>query len=143
MSAEENKALVRRFTDAVFNRGNIDRVDAFIAPDNVEHNPMPEQPQGSEGVKWIARALRTAFPDLRFEIHDQVAEGDRVMDRWTISGTHAGDLFGLPPTGKRMAVSGFDMVRIADGKVAEHWMAMDQLGLMQQLGMLPAPGESA
>jgi steroid delta-isomerase-like uncharacterized protein len=141
MSAEENKALVRRMTEEIFNRGNIDAVDEFLTPDSFDHNPMPGQPSGSEGLKWVARAMRTAFPDMRFEIHDQVAEGDRVMNRWTMSGTHEGELLGMPATGKRVAVAGFDMIRFADGKMAEHWAQMDQLGMMQQLGMIPAPGQ--
>src|SRR4051812_12913452 len=100
MSADENKALARRFTEEVFNHGNFDLVDELLAPDSVDHNPMPGQPEGSEGVRWIARAMRAAFPDLHFAFEDQIAEGDKVVNRWTLSGTHQGALFGMPPTGK-------------------------------------------
>jgi len=140
MSTEENKALARRFLEDVFNRGNLDLIDELIPSDTVDHNPLPGQPPGSAGVKWVVRLFREAFPDLHFALEDQVAEGDTVASRWTFSGTQQGPLFGIPATGKRVSVSGIDVVRIAAGKMTEHWVAMDQLGMLQQLGAVPTPG---
>jgi steroid delta-isomerase-like uncharacterized protein len=141
MSAAENTAIVRRFVDEVWNGGNVDAIDAIIAPDAVDHNPNPGQPPGSEGVKWVVRAFRAGLPDLRMELEDQIAEGDTVADRWTISGTHQGELFGIPATGKRVRMAGIDMIRVVEGKMVEHWLSVDQLGLLQQLGIVPTPGQ--
>jgi steroid delta-isomerase-like uncharacterized protein len=140
MSTEENKAVVRRFIDEVWNGGKAEVIDEIIAADAVDHNPNPGQPPGSEGVKWVLRVFRAALPDLHMELHDQIAEGESVVSHWTISGTHQGDLFGIPATGKRVHMAGIDFVRVVDGKMVEHWLSADQLGLLQQLGVAPAPG---
>ncbi len=141
MGTAENKAVVRRFFDEVWNGGKIDVIDEIITPDAVDHNPNPGQPPGSEGVKWLVRAFRAAFPDLHFDVQEQIAEGDKVVSRWVVSGTQQGEFFGIPATGKRVSISGMDIVRVVDGKMTEHWLNMDQLGMMQQLGLAPSPGQ--
>jgi steroid delta-isomerase-like uncharacterized protein len=141
MGTEENKAIVRRFIDEVWNDGNVDVIDEIITADAIDHNPNPGQPPGSEGVKWVVRTFRAAMPDLHMELHDQIAEGSTVVSRWTFSGTQQGELFGIPSTGKRVSVSGIDVIRVADGKMNEHWLCLDQLGMLQQLGIVPTPGQ--
>jgi steroid delta-isomerase-like uncharacterized protein len=122
MSAEENKAVVRRVLEEMFNKGNLDAADELIAPDFIDHDPaMPEEVRGPEGFKQFAAAYRLGFPDLHVEIEEQVAEGDLVATRWTATGTHDGELMGIAPTGSRVTQPGMDITRVSDGKVAETW----------------------
>jgi len=142
MSTEQNKALLRRLMEEVFNRGNTGLIDELFAPDFVEHEQLPPGiPAGSEGVKQMSTMFRSAFPDFKATIDDMIAEGDKVVARSTWSGTHKGEFMGIAPTGKRVSFGVIDIVRIAGGKFVEHWGQMDNLGLMQQLGIIPAPGE--
>jgi steroid delta-isomerase-like uncharacterized protein len=141
MSTEANKAVIRRFRAEVFNRGNVDLLEEIVTPDALDHSPNPGQPPGIEGVKWVVRTYRAASPDFHMEPHDENAEGNKVVSRWTITGTHQGDLFGIPPTGKRVSIAGIDIIRVTDGMMAEHWLSVDQLGLLQQLGIIPTPGQ--
>jgi predicted ester cyclase len=142
MSTEQNKALFRRLMEEVFDRGNISLIDELFAPDFVEHEELPPGiPAGSEGVKQLSTMFRSAFPDFKATIDDMIAEGDKVVVRGTWSGTHEGEFMGIPPTGKRVSFGVIDIVRIAGGKFVEHWGQMDNMGLMQQLGLSPAPGE--
>ena len=142
MSTEQNKALVRQMVEEVFNRGNVSRADEFLAPDFVEREELPPGiPPGREAVKQFSTIFRSAFPDLKVTIDDIIAEGDKVVIRQTWSGTHKGEFMGIPPTGKRVSFGVIDTVRIAGGKVVEHWGQMDSMGMMQQLGVVPAPGE--
>ena len=142
MSTEQNKALFRRLMEEVFDRGNISLNDELFAPDFVEHEELPPGiPAGSEGVKQLSTMFRSAFPDFKATIDDMIAEGDKVVIRQTWSGTHKGEFMGIPPTGKRVSFGVIDIVRIAGGKFVEHWGQMDNMGLMQQLGLIPAPGE--
>lgn len=136
----ENKELIRRSVEAVWNGRNVDAVDDIVARDFIVHAPTPDKEiRGPEGIRQQFGMLRAAFPDLEFKIEDQVAEGDRVVTRWTATGTHQGEFQGIPPTGNRVQINGVDIDRIADGKVIECWMNMDELGLMQQLGAVPEP----
>ena len=137
MSADENKALARRFVDEVQTRGNIDAIDEFLADDFVNHSIMPPFPADREGVKQLFTMFRNAFPDFRAVIHDQVAEGDRVVTRKTFHGTHRGEFLGIAPTGKAVTIDLIDILSLADGKITAHWNVVDQLGLMQQLGVIP------
>ncbi len=145
MSTEENKALVRREIEELFNHtGDLDVAGEVYAPDFVGHDPtLPEDLHGVEAARQFAASFRGAFPDLTCTIEDQLAEGDKVVSRWTARGTHQGDLMGIAPTGKSVTVTGFDEFRVADGKIAELWQEVDMLGLMQQLGALPAPAAAA
>lgn len=142
MSTEQNKALVRRMVEEVFNRGNVSRVDELLASDFVEREELPPGiPRDREGVKQLTIAMRTAFPDFKATIDDIVAEGDKVVVRQTWRGTHKGEFMGVPPTGKRVSFGVFDVIRFAGGKGVEHWGLMDSMGLMQQLGAIPTPGQ--
>src|SRR5438552_5739601 len=133
MSTEQNKDVVRRFLEEVWNAGNLDVVDELIAPDYVNHTD-PGQPPGPEGVKPLVTQFRSAFPDVHNAIEDVVAEEDRVAVRVTIRGTHKGELFGIPPTGKHATITGMAFYRVANGQLAEHWVVRDHLGLLQQVG---------
>ena len=139
MSTEENKALVRRFYEA-FNTQNVAALDQFAAADFVDHGLPPGVPPNREGAKQYLGMFVAAFPDLHFMAEDMVAEGDKVVCHLYASGTHKGDFQGMPPTGKQIKIEAFDMLRIANGKLVDHWGVFDALGMMQQLGALPAPG---
>ncbi len=140
--SEQNKAFVRRLIDEVIGKGNFALVDELVAADYVGHTPFPET-NTREGHKQFFAALRQAFPDLQITVEDQLAEGDKVVTRWTARGTHKGEFAGIPPTGKRAVMTGIDIDRIANGKLAECWSNTDHLGLMQQLGVIPTPGQPA
>jgi steroid delta-isomerase-like uncharacterized protein len=135
--SEQNKALVRRVVEDVYNQGNLAVADELAASDLLVHMTSQEI-RGREGAKQYVAALRAAFPDLHLTIEDQIAEGDRVVTRWTARGTHTGQFQGIPPTGKQVRVAGTDIDRIADSKVVECWSHVDDLGMMQQLGAIPA-----
>ena len=139
MSADQNKARYRRFVEEVMHQGKLEVIDELIAADAIDHAQMPGMPGGREGAKMRMAMLRAAFPDLRLEIEDQVTEGDKLTTRFTIRGTNRGAFMGLPATGKQVAVSGIDIIRWRDGQIAEHWVQMDMLGLLQQLGAVPSP----
>ncbi len=139
MSAEENKAIVRRFW-GVWEEGNIDLVDELLAPDYINHTPAsPDQPTGPEGVKGVVAMFRSAIPDLRVVVEDLIAEGDKVVVRYALEGTHDGELFGVPPTGQRLSIRSIAVERVSDGKIREHWRVTDSLDMMQQLGVISAP----
>ncbi|HYN88296.1 MAG TPA: ester cyclase [Ardenticatenaceae bacterium] len=140
MSAERRLAMIANFFDEVWSWGNLAVVDERIAADFINHDPSnPWVGTGPEGVKEYVRTYRTAFPDLHFTLHDIVVEGDRIAVRWTARGTHDGELRGIAATGKRVAVTGITVFRLAGDKLAEAWIIYDMLGLLQQLGVLPSP----
>ena len=139
MSTEANKDVVRRFFDA-WNRGDLDEAYALLAPDIVDHAVPPGYPAGLAGVQRSVADIRTAFPHGQFTIEDLIGEGDRVVARWTVRATHEGPLFGIAATGRRVTVTGIDIARVVDGKAVEHWRIFDQLGMLQQLGAIPASG---
>jgi steroid delta-isomerase-like uncharacterized protein len=142
MSTEQNKALIRRLMEEVFNQGDTSLVDELFAPDFVEHEELPPGiPHGIEAVKTLPTVFRNAFPDFQITIDDVIAEGEKVVARSTWSGTHRGEFMGIPPSGKSVSFGVYDTIRIAGGKIVEHWGQMDELSLMQQLGVIPAPGE--
>jgi len=141
MSTEENKVLLQRFYDEVFNQGNLDVADELIAADAVEHEAFPGlEGSGPEVAKQFVALIRSAFPDVRVHAHDMIAQGDRVAARITFTGTHQGEFLGIPPTGKQIEVGTMDIVRVANGKMVEHWGITDNLTMMQQLGVVPTPG---
>lgn len=136
-SAEANKALLQRFADEVLTQHNLAAVDELVHPDFVELDPVPGQGPGRQGLKeWFALYF-AAFPDVRWTVEEQVAEGDKVMSRSTWRGTHQGPFLGLPPTGKRITVAAWTIDRIADGQLVESRILMDMLGMLQQLGAIP------
>jgi steroid delta-isomerase-like uncharacterized protein len=142
MSAEENKALVRRFVEEVQSEGNIEAVDELCSPEFVNHSAPPGVPSNCEGIKQVMDMFRQAFPDSYFTVEDMVAEGDKVATRKIFYGTHQGEFMGIPPTGRQVSIGLIDIVRVADGKVVEHWSMGDNLGMMQQLGVIPQLGDS-
>jgi steroid delta-isomerase-like uncharacterized protein len=138
MSAE-NKAIARRLLEEAFNSGNLDVVDELVAPEFVNHDAaLPEPTTGIEATKANITGYRNAFPDLRLTIEQQVAEGEFVTTRWSARGTHQGDLMGMAATGKQATVTGITLDRIVEGRFVESWTKWDTLGLMQQLGVIPA-----
>jgi steroid delta-isomerase-like uncharacterized protein len=143
MSLEENKAIARRFFDAAWNRGDTATMDELVAADSVDHSTVggtDHEELGAESFKQIVGMFRAGMPDMHLTIEDEVAEGDRVVHRWRLRGTHRGPIMGVPPTGKQLTFTGTTIVRIADGKIAERWANVDELGLLQQLGVVPPPG---
>jgi steroid delta-isomerase-like uncharacterized protein len=143
MSSEANKAVVRRFYEEAFSQGNLDVLDQIGASDYVNHDPSGPPggwPGGTEGMRMVVGTYRTAFPDVQMTIDDQVAEGDKVVTRWTARGTNSGSLMGMPPTGRPIHITGISIERIAGGKIAETWVNFDGMGMMMQLGVIPAPG---
>ncbi len=141
MSGEENKALVRCWVEA-WNTGNIDAVGGFVTVDYVRHDPNSPEVRGPEAEQRLVEMYRAAFPDLRFTVEHLVAEGDSVAARLTVRGTHRGELLGIPPTGNQVTLAVMELYRLADGKIAEQWVTMDALGLLQQLGAIPGPGQA-
>ncbi|HJT14397.1 MAG TPA: ester cyclase [Dongiaceae bacterium] len=137
--SEQNKARIRRVIEEVYNRGDLSVVDEVAASDLVIH-ASSQDIRGREGAKQYVATLRAAFPDLHFTIEDQIAEGDRVVTRWTARGTHRGEFQSVPATGKKIRLEGTDIDRMADGKVVECWAHVDELGLMQQLGVIKSDG---
>ena len=140
MSTDDNRAVTQLFFEEVWNKGDLDAVDDLMTRDFVDHAAPPGVPSGPEGAKQVFSMYRTAFPDFRLSVEDLVAEDDKVVARWVTHGTHQGELMGIPPTGKPVTVTGIDVFQFAGGKMAEHWAEFDMLGLMQQLGVIPAPG---
>ena len=140
MSSEQNKAIARRISIDVFSQGRLEVVDELLAPDFTEHSQLPPGiPGGREGVKAIASALRKGFPDLNYRVDLQIAEGDFVAAYLTVSGTHKGEVFGMPATGKHAEWAESHTIKIVNGKVTEHWGVADQLGMLRQLGLAPTP----
>ena len=142
MSAEDNKALVRRFVDEVQSGGNTDLIDEICSAEFVNHSASPGLPADREGIKILTTMFKGAFPDSYFTVEDMIAEGDKVVTRKTFHGTHEGEFMGIPPSGRTVTVSLIDVVRISDGLAVEHWSVGDNLGMMQQLGVIPQPGEN-
>ena len=140
--SEQNKARVREFVDVVFNQHKVDAVSEYLAPDVVEHNPWPGFPATIQGFKDGTREFLTGFPDARVEIDEMLADGDKVIVRNRLVGTNSGPFMGMPATGKNIDVEGIDIVRIVDGRQAEHWGLYDAAGMMMQLGLMPAPAGS-
>jgi steroid delta-isomerase-like uncharacterized protein len=140
MSLEGNKAIVRRLFQEAWNRGNLNVVDELLTTNYVFHEPISGDIRGPGGYKQFVTVYRTGAPDIHFTIEDQVAEGDKVVTRYTTTGTHQGNFMGIAPTGKRLRVTGIAIVRFEGGKIAEDWVNWDALGLMQQLGVVPPLG---
>jgi steroid delta-isomerase-like uncharacterized protein len=139
--SEQNKAIARRIFEEVWNESNLDVIDELYTKDVVNHALPPGLPPGIDGFKAFAGMYLSAFPDTKMTVDDQITDGDKVVTRWTGTGTQTGELMGIPPTGKRVTVTGIDFQRIAGGKIVESWGQFDQMGMMQQLGVVPSPGE--
>jgi steroid delta-isomerase-like uncharacterized protein len=135
MSTEQNKSVVRRWIEEVTNNKNLDMLNETHASNSANHALPPGMPQGIEGEKRFSSMFFVAFPDGRFTIQDLIAEENKVAMRYIYRGTHTGNFQGIQPTGKSFEVSGINLVRISNGKIAENWVGFDQLGLLAQLGV--------
>jgi steroid delta-isomerase-like uncharacterized protein len=139
MSTQSNKAIVRRMLDEMNNQGNIRIIDELVAPDFFEHeDPPPGVSRDREGVKQVFTMYHSAFSDIDASINDMIAEDDKVVVFMTVQATHIREFAGIPPSGKRIAVHVLDIFRVTDGQVKEHWGVTDRLGMLQQLGVIPA-----
>ena len=142
MSNDANKAIVRCYREA-HNSNQLDQLDAIVAADLIAHNLLPGLPPGLAGGKLVHQVGAASFPDLAVATEDMIAESDKVVERWVQSGTHTGAPFmGAPANGKRFSVAGMSIYRIINGKIVEHWGAIDTLGLLQQLGLVPSPEQA-
>lgn len=137
---EKTKAIARRFLDALWNQADFATVDELVAADYDGHSST--EIHGPDGAKQFVTSLHAAFPDFQFAVEDQIAEGDMVATRWAMQGTHQGEFRGIPPTNKRMTMTGITMFRIADGKLIDGWTNEDVLGFLQQLGAVPEPSHA-
>ncbi|MBI2849406.1 MAG: ester cyclase [Chloroflexi bacterium] len=139
--SEQNKAVARRWYQEL-NKHNLAVVDEIASPNIVDHSAPPGIPPGKEGVKQVLSMFFAAFPDMNMDSQDLIAEGDRVVSRNMVRGTHKGAFMGIPATGKKFEVAHIDILRIVGGKLVEHWMVLDEAGLMRQLGLMPGPGQT-
>ena len=137
--SDANKAVVQRFYD-VFNSGKLNELDSFVRENFIDHNPLPEQNPGLAGLKQVMAMFRTAFPDIKIDVRELMAEGDKVAVRTQATGTHEGPLLGLPATGKSATISAIDIFVVKDGKIAEAWHVEELLYLLVQMGAVPMPG---
>jgi steroid delta-isomerase-like uncharacterized protein len=137
--SEHNKAIVRRYLQEVFAQGDLDLIPELFAADYVEHDPVSEEEiRGHDGVRRDLSIYQAALSGIEIAVDDEVAEGDRVVTRATLSGTHVEELFGVAPTGTRVTVAGIVIHRLADGKLVEGWWNWDALGLLRQIGAVAA-----
>lgn len=142
MSTDEiidNKRLVEAFIQELFTKGDLDAVDRYLAPGFVDHDPpLPGAPEGPEGLRQAAAMFRSAFPDWRSDVDQLVGEGDIVVERFTAAGTHRGELMGVPATGATIVLRGINVFRVERRRIVERWGRLDELGLLRQLGLVPA-----
>ena len=143
MSTEDNKALMRRWLEEVMNAQQLEAVDEVFAPTFVDHGALPDQPPGPAGIKWFLTMIWTAFPDWRYSIEDLIAEGDKVVARVTVYGTHQGNFLSIPATGTPVTMTEIQIVRVAFGQIVDMWANVDLFGLLQQLGAVPPPGQAS
>jgi len=131
---EINSKVIERYYTEVWNQGNLDVLDELLDPEYINHNPgLPNPIPGPDGLKPIVAAMRTGLPDLRFKINDMLTTTEKVAIRCTMYGTHLGDLFGNPPTGKKVKINQMQIEQLKDGKIIEHWRISDDL--MKQIGV--------
>lgn len=139
MSIEGNKAVAKRAVEAI-NAGDFSLLESLVAPDGADHAVPPGMPPTRDSAIQFLSMFRAAFPDLHYTVEDVIAEDDRVVQRSTASGTMKGDFLGMPATGKSATWAEVHILRVKDGKIVEHWASVDQLGMLQQLGLAPMPG---
>jgi steroid delta-isomerase-like uncharacterized protein len=140
MSTEQNKALLRRFFEELFNKGDLSVADEIVSDDYLANDPAPGETPGLQGLKVFVTSTRTAFPDVEFTIDDMIAEGDKVATRWTFRGTHRGEFGGVPASGNHVVFNALNIHRIANGKLQEAWLKADTLDYLQQMGAIPPMG---
>jgi steroid delta-isomerase-like uncharacterized protein len=142
MSESQNIAVIARFIEEVINQGRLEVADQIVEEDFAELDPLPGQRQGREGLKEVIAMLRSAFPDMHWVIDETIASGDKVVTRFTWTGTHRGNFMGIPATGRPVKVKGVVIDRLAAGKMSDSRILMDNVAMLQQLGVMPAPGNS-
>ena len=144
MTSTQNKQLVEVFISALFDNGDLTAVDRYLDPEFINHDPpLPGSPDGPEGMRQAAELFRQAFPDWRSDVQHVIAEGDLLVEHFIAHGTHRGSVMGEKPTGQHVVLRGINIFRIVDGKIVERWGRLDDLGLMQQLGLAPQQAATA
>jgi len=138
----EGVELIRRFYDEVLSEGNIENIDELVTDDVVDHEPFPGQPEGIEGVRQFAQMMSAAFSDVRATLGPSLESGDLASAQVTLTGRHTGDFMGVPASDKQFEIDAIDIIRIEDGKCAEHWGVTDMMALMQQIGAIPEPAQA-
>ena len=139
MSADPTDSLIRRMVENAFNQGTLAVVDELLAPDGITHIPSWGMPQTREGLKQLIALFRSAFPDLQCTVEDEISVGDRVAAHWMLRGTHTGLFLGNRPASRSIVVQGMIFAHIENGRIAEHWTLLDQMSMLQQLGIVPPP----
>ena len=137
MSAEENRAVIGRAYAEIWNQRNVEVVDEIVAEDFLNHAAPPGRQRGRQGLKDVVRMFESAFPDFRYEVEDVIAEDEKVAVRDVFRGTHEGDFMGIPATANRVVMEAIHIYRLSGGRLVEHWVARDDLGMMRQLGAIP------
>lgn len=143
MSTVQGKSIIHRVLDEAFTQGNLAVVDELVAPDSISHHMSWGMPANRMGLKQLIAIFRTAFPDLHCTIEDEISQGDKVAAHWMMRGTHKGQFLGNLPTNKPIAVQGLVYARIESEQVIESWIMVDQMGILQQLGLVPPPRSTA
>ena len=143
MSEAQNVATLERFVEEVINQGRFEVADELVQENFVELDPLPGQQQGREGLKDVIRMMRAAFPDIHWVVEETIASGDKVVSRFKWTGTNRGKFLGFPATGRQVVVTGVVIDRLHAGKMADSRIHMDTMGMMQQLGVIPGPGQAA
>jgi steroid delta-isomerase-like uncharacterized protein len=138
MSKEQNAAALTKFAEAV-NTGNYDLFDEVVAPDSIDHDPAPRQVAGPKGYRALFTEMRSAFPDMKAEPVELVADEDAIAFAYTFTGTHKGPFMGVPATGKKVKIRGMQISKFSNGKMVERWGSSDQLGILQQIGATTIP----
>jgi steroid delta-isomerase-like uncharacterized protein len=139
MPTDHTDSLIQQLFEEAFNQGHLDVVDEVLTPDYFTHNAFGGTPNGPKALKWLITMFRTAFPDLHCTIEDEITQGNKVAVHWTMCGTHRGLFLGNPPTGRQIEVQGMIFGRIENGRIVEDWTLIDQIGILQQLGLVPPP----
>lgn len=134
----QNKDTVRDFIDGLFTNGDPGAVDAYLAEDFINHDPPFGVSTDREGMRAAGQLMRSGFPDWHSDLHELIAEGDLVVERFTASGTHCGEVMGVPPSGRTVSLRGINIFRLRDGRIVERWGRLDELGMLRQLGLAPA-----
>ena len=137
MSSTQFHSPIYRLFEEAFNQGNLDVVDELLSPDHFAHNAFGGVPNGPQGFKCLMAMFRNAFPDLHCTLEDEIRQDDKIAAHWTMRGTHKGMFMGNPPTGRPVEVQGIIFARIVDGRIVEDWTMVDEMGILQQLGVVP------
>jgi len=143
VSTAQGKSIIRRVLDEAFNQGNLTIVDELVAPDSISHHSSLGTPANRTGLKHLIAMFRTAFPDLSCKVEDEITQDNKVAAHWTMRGTHKGRFLGNPPTNKPILVQGLIYARIEKHQVVENWILVDEMGMLQQLGLVPSPRSTA